>query len=271
VGTSSDGGGAPTAGASREYRLVSATYRERTYPDGILVIDDARREIELRQRAEGKKKAKAPATIVRFTLQPNAEVTVDGPLLRVSELSISFESPAVAAEVAEILRRPAKDRVAMAMQGLSEAESALAEFLLSREQAVTFLSRLKANPREALLGAESLWPPDATDEPLDSVYSSYSARLADALEKMTSSLAGAEKKLGARMIERIYALAYTIGAIQNALLEGDLKQDRELAALQELGIAATAQDLGMEKPTESLLQRAHPVLVGIVTEQGLQR
>ena len=60
-------------------------------------------------------------------------------------------------------------------------------------------------------------------------------------------------------------LAYTIGAIQNALFEGDLKQDRALAALQELGIAATAKDLCAEKPTERLMLRAHPVLASLVT------
>jgi hypothetical protein len=266
MGASSDEGGASTASQSREYRFVSATYRDRTHSNGILLVDEARSEMELRQWAGRRKKEQA--AIVRFRIEPTAKVLVDGPLLIVSELSITLESPAKATELAGILQRPAKEQEAV--QGLSEAESALAELLVSREQAVTFLSQMKVDPREAMLGAESLWAAGDNSEPLDAVYSSYSARLAGSLEKMTSCLASAQKKVGPVVTERIYALAYALGTVQNALLEGDFNQDQELAALQEMGITATSQDLRAEKLTERLLQRAHPVLVGLAMAQAQQ-
>lgn len=249
---------APREGETHEYKLVSATYREKEYPDGVLFVDEDRSEMELRQWV-GKKKKQKQVPIARFRLEPAATVVVDGPRLAVSELSITLESPKVAAEVAGWLRRPTMEREVAA--AVSEVEAALAEFLVSREQAVTFLMRLKVNPREALLGAESLWSADDSEEPLDAVYSSYSARLAEALVKMRSSLDKAGKRLSPSATERAFALAFTLGQVQNALLQGDFKQDKELAALGELGIAATPNDLQAEKPTERILGRAHPVLV----------
>jgi hypothetical protein len=267
MGASSDEGGELIAGQTSEYRFVSATYGDRTYSNGVLLVDEAQSEIELKQRV-GRIRKKL-ATIVKFRVEPTARVMLEGSRLIVSELSISLDSAAKAAVLADILGRPAKELEIA--QGLSEAESALQEFVVSREQAITFLSLMKVNPREAMLGAESLWAADDSNDPFDAVCSSYSARLADSLERLTSSLASAETKVGPVVTERIYALAYALGTVQNALLEGDFKQDQTLAALQELGVAATAQDLQTEKATERLLLRAHPVLVSLAASHAFHR
>jgi hypothetical protein len=106
----------------------------------------------------------------------------------------------------------------------------------------------------------SMWTTDDT-EPLDAVYSKYSTLLAESLEKMTASLARGERVLGSGVTDRLYALAYTIGAVQNALFEGGSDLAEELAALRELGIATTAQELRMAKPAGLLMLRAHQGLV----------
>jgi hypothetical protein len=265
--SASSDGVEPAAGQTSEYRFVSATYGDKTYSNGVLLVDEARSEMELRQRVGMIRKRQT--TVVKFRVEPTAKVVVDGTRLIVSELSVSLDSAAKAAALADVLGRPARELETA--QGLSEAESALQEFIVSREQAIAFLLLMKVNPREAMLGAESLWAAEDSGDPFDAACSSYSARLADALERLTSSLASAEKKAGPVVAERIYALAYALGTIQNALLRGDLKQDQELAALQELGVAATAQDLQTEKPTERLLLRAHPVLVSLAASQASQR
>lgn len=251
-------GAAPAEKQTHEYKLVSASYRDKAYPDCVLVIDEPKSEMELRQWV-GKKKKRKQVAVERFRMEAAATLLVDGPRLVVSELSMTLESSAIAAEVAGMLRRPTMDREAAT--AISEAEAALAEFLVSREQAVTFLMRVKANPREALLGAESLWSAGDSRGPLEAVYSSYSARLAETLEKMKASIEEAGRKMNPAATERIFALACTLGEVQNALLQGDFKQSQELAALQELGVATTSQDLQMEKPTERILTRAHPSLV----------
>jgi len=254
------GGDASAQGPSRTYKLASAAYRDKTYPDGILRVNEAGSELELSQLT-GKRK-REEAVIARFRIEPTAEVLVDGPLLRVSELSIALETPGIAAEVADILRRPARERETL--RGLSEAESSLAGFLETREGALKLLSRMKVDPRGALLSVESMWVADDT-EPIDAVYSSYSTRLSESLEKMKSSLANEEKNLGAALTGRLFALAYSIGAVQNALFEPDSDLVQELASLQELGIATTAQDLRLDRPTERLLLRAHGALLALVT------
>lgn len=251
-----EGAQAPAGEPPGSYKLVSATFRGKAYPDGHLLLDEAGRVIELRQTVGRKKKEQA--TVARFRLEPNAEVLVDGPNLRVSELSVTLDSPAAAKEVAEILGHPAREREAVGQ--LAEAESAVTKFLEKREDAVTFLNRITVNPREALFSAESMWV-DETKEPLDSVCAGYSAGLAEPLQTMMSSLAAAERKLGPRVTDALYALAYTIGSVQNALLGVDPDLTQELSALQQLGISTTAQDLQADGFTERLMTRAHPFLV----------
>jgi len=244
----------------RTYKLVSATYQDKVYPEGVLRVNEAGSEIELRKWTG--KDRRTGAVVARFNLEPNVDVLVDGPLLRVAGLSITLESPGVAGEVADLLRRPTRESEAVRL--VSEAESFVSGFLEVREEALNVLSRIRVDPRGALLDVQSMWTTDDT-EPLDAVYSKYSTLLAESLEKMTSSLAGRESVLGSGVTNRLYALAYTIGAVQNALFEGDSDLAQELAALQELGIATTAQDLRLVKPAERLMLRAHPGLVVLAT------
>ena len=248
-------------GTHHAYKLVSATYKDKAYPDGVFLVDETRGEIELRQWVGRRKKEQAP--VARFRFEPTTEVSVDGPLLKVSELSITLESPAVAAQVAALLRRPAHEREANRV--LADSESAVREFLKSRGEVLAFLSRLKADPREALLSAESSWGDDDTKEPIDAVCSSYSSNLALSLERMTSSVTDAERSLGPKVTERLYAVACTIGAIQDSLFEGDPGTAEEQSALRELGIAATALELRSEDAIERLLQRAHHSLLDLAS------
>jgi len=243
--------------------MVKATYQNKEYPEGTLAVNAAGTEIELRQWT-GKKK-RAETVIARFRVEPNAKVAVDGALLRVSELSVTLESPGVAGEITDLLSRPARELEAVRL--LSEAEASVSRFLEAREEALNQLSRIVVDPRSALFDVDSTWNAAEGKEPLDSVYSTYTARLAESLEVMKSSLAEGEKGLGAGVTDRLYAVAYTVGAVQNALFQGDSDLVQELAALQELGIPTTAQDLRMEKPTARLFLRAHPALVAVATSR----
>jgi hypothetical protein len=244
----------------RTYRLLSATYQDKAYPEGVLRVNEAGSEVELRKWTG--KDRRTGTVVARFNLEPNVEVQVDGPILRVSGLSITLESPGAAAEVADLLKRPAREREGVRL--VSDVESSVSGFLEAREEALSLLSRIRADPRGALFEVRSMWTADDT-EPLDAVYSKYSMLLAETFKKMTSSLAGGEAALGSGVTNRLYALAYTIGAVQNALFEGGSDLAQEVAALQELGIATTAQELRMAKPTERLMLRAHQVLVVLAT------
>jgi hypothetical protein len=236
--------------------MVSASYQNKAYPEGVVRVNEAGNEIELRQWTG--KKGTTETAVARFNLEPNVQVLVDGQILRVSELSITLESPDIAGEVADLLRRPTKEQDAASP--LSEAESSVSRFLDAREEALDALSRIRVDPRAGLFDLQSVWTTDDT-EPLDAVYSHYSVRLAESLEKMKSSIAGREETLGPAIANRLYAIAYAIGMVQDALFDGNSDLAQGLAALQELGIATTAQDLLMPKLTERLLLSAHQELV----------
>jgi hypothetical protein len=72
----------------RTYRLVSAAYQDKAYPEGVLRVNEAGSAIELRQWTG--KDRRTGAVVARFNLEPNVAVLVEGPLLRVSELSITL-------------------------------------------------------------------------------------------------------------------------------------------------------------------------------------
>jgi hypothetical protein len=254
----------PSDMPSHDYKVLTAVYLDKTYPDVILRLADLGTEMELRQWTSKKKVAQS--VVARFRPEPEAAVSLDGPMLRVAELSITLESPNIAAQVALTLERPARERETLRL--LSEAESSVGGVVETREEAMNLLSRLKADPRSAMLSVESLWTTPDT-EPLDAIYSIYSARLAESLGKMTSSLSGAEKGIGTPATERLYGLAYTICAVQDALFAGDSDMTKELAALEEFGVAGTAEELRMEKPSAKLLAMAHPGLVKMVIGRTL--
>jgi len=203
------GGDASTESPPHAYKMVSAIYQNKEYPEGTLSVNAAGTEVELRQWT-GKKK-RAETVVARFRVEPNAEVAVDGALLRVSELSVTLESPGVAAEVTDLLRRPARELETLRL--VSEAEASVSRFLEAREEALNQLSRIVVDPRTALFDLDSTWNPAEGKEPLDSVYSTCSARLAESLEVMKSSLAEGEKGLGAGATDRLYAIAFTVGAV----------------------------------------------------------
>lgn len=248
----------PQERPSSTYRLLSATFRDQTYPEGILWIDESRAEIELRQLIG--KKRKQEVVVARFKVEANASVVADATVVRVSELSINLESPETAAKVADILQRPAKEREAQKL--LSDTESIMAGFLETREEAMTLLSRIKTDPRGALVSVQSMWTAGDKD-PAEAVYSAYSSKVAESLDKTKTAISTAEKTVGPVVAERLYALAYTVGAVQDALFRGGSLAP-EVAALQELGVATTAQDLRMEKPSSRIMTRAHPVLVTLL-------
>ena len=247
------------------YKLLSATFRDQSYPDGILWVDESRGEIELRQLIG--KKRKQEVVVARFKVEANASVVADATVVRISELSMNLESPEAAAKVADILQRPARERDAQKL--LSDTESVMTGFLETREEAMAVLARIKTDPRGALVSVQSMWT-TGDKEPAEAVYSAYSLKVAESHDKTKAAISTAERGLGPVVAERLYALAYAVGAVQDALFKaGSLAP--EVAALQELGVATTAQDIRMEKPSSRIMARAHPVLVAMLESRPSAR
>lgn len=257
---------APAASFSRAYKLPSGTYRRVAWKDGLLYFSPERREIEVRQFVGWRKKKQR--VVARFRAEQEAAVDVDGASLKVGELSITLESPTVASEIAEVLNLPKKQREEQ-KRLLSEAEAMVTGFLLVRDHAVRALAKVKDNPRDGLIALMSEVNFDAKEEPLQEVYSTYSARLKESLEGVESYLKGARGQLGPRVIERLCALAFTIGLVQDAALRPDSEVSDWLSALQELGVKANSEELASEGATQELIAKAHPALEGLLTLASL--
>ena len=210
--------------------------------------------MELRQLVT-KRRKKVETVIARFRVEPTAEVKVEGAVLHASELSITLESEGLAQEVAGVLKRPVPDDGRT--KALQDAEASVIGFLKEREEVLAFLSQMRVDPREAVLARRSMWAEEDAREPFEAIRSSYAKELTGSLETLKACLAAAEKALGPKVSGRLCALACNIAAAQDALLDAQSDLGPELAALQELGIAMTAEDLRLGEPTERLMLRAH--------------
>lgn len=248
----------------RAYKLVSAIYKDTSYPDAMLFVYEERSDLELRH-PEGKR-SPGELVIARFHVEPNAEVKVEGAAMKISDLSITLESAANALEVEDLLKRPA--RVQNALKALATAEWSVGEFLEARDDVIGILLRLKTEPRKALLSVESLWTTDDAT-PVEAVQLALSKRVAESLDKMTAALAPMDVALGPRVVERLYAVAYAVGTVQNDLLSDDSVLAKDVVSLKELGVETTLGDLHMEGVGRRLLQLAHPGLEALTTASAL--
>lgn len=238
----------------RAYDVVLAVHRDKRYRGCVLLLDPVKKEMELRQLVT-KRRKKVETVIARFRVEPTAEVKLEGAVLHASELSITLESEGSAQEVADLLKRPVPDDGRA--KALHDAEASVVGFLKEREEVLGFLSQMRVDPRKAVIERRSMWAEEDAREPFEAIRSSYAKELTSSLETLKAGLTAAEKTLGIKVSGRLCALACTIAAAQDALLDERSDLVPELAALQELGIAMTAADLRLGEPTERLMLRAH--------------
>jgi hypothetical protein len=63
--------------------------------------------------------------------------------------------------------------------------------------------------------------PEVTEDPVSEILQIYSERLQRALEEAQAVLDGIDDGIGRALINKIYALIYGVGVIQNAVFKGD--------------------------------------------------
>lgn len=248
-----------SAAVRLSFRIESGNFHDRKFKEGVLVVHYAKRLLELMQYAD--RKSKQEVLVARFKVEPHAEISADGKTLRVSELTLKLDSPRSAAEVVSLLERapPPPPKT----DPLSQAEAAVKSCIDAREDAMGFLSRARVDHRAALLGSASMWKQGDERNPFEAVVSEYSARVDAALDGAKAVVSGTEGALGGPAAERLCALACTVGAIQDALFEGGSDLAHEVQALKDLGVSVTVEELRMDKLSERIMPRAHPVLVAL--------
>ena len=111
------------------------------------------------------------------------------------------------------------------------------EFVQTRGEVFDLLLQVRGDPREALLRFAAEVPPDKP--PLEGLLGAYKDWLDGAFDEFASSLSEKGEKEGPspEFLERLSAIAYNIGSVQNSIFSGNAEErKRSLDALAELGV-----------------------------------
>lgn len=121
-----------------------------------------------------------------------------------------------------------------AKPGEPKQAATMKEFLQARGEVIDLWLRLRADPRDAILKFSAEVPPDK--QPFEGLTEAYRDWLGGAFDEFVSSLAK-EDGLTDEVVEKLSALAYCIGSVQDSIYTGDAAaRKRGLDALGELGV-----------------------------------
>jgi hypothetical protein len=232
----------------KTYPLVSFEYQGRKYGKCNLTIDEASHQLEVSKSGFlGLRKS----VLAKMSYGAKVQAVSGGSMIRLEGMAMTVESDERASEISQLIwKRETQVRQQQA-GGLAKAESAALEFLRDREGTIAFISKLKEDPKGALISQSEAWT-DKNRDPLDEILEGRSKQLKDAFEKFKASVKETEAQTGEEAIERVFAIVYSLGLIQDGLLTGgDLKA--ELGFLDELGARGlTVADLELGSFTERI-------------------
>ena len=230
--------------------MKSAEYQGKTYSGCFLMIDEKANQAEV--RAAGRLGGRR-LSVVKFSFDVGLEVHVEGSVVRTASLAMVAKDEATAAEIAALIMKPAEAQKLL-KQDLVGAEKSVLDFLKLREEAFSFLAKLRSDPRAASISLAPQWS-DEKQDPVDEFLSRSSKQLAKSFESMNSAIKNIESRVGAAAAERLFAFVYCVGSIQDGLLsaKGDLAA--ESGFLRELGLDATPlEGLRLEGSAQAVLE-----------------
>jgi len=230
------------------FLLASADYQGEAHESCELEIDDKSRTIEVTYMKGIGRKTKT--RLVRMTWDASTPISVRGLRVQVGELNMTVEGEADAKEVGRILRMPAAAIQAQRDKAAAEAEEAVRAFLKAREESLVLLTKLRQDPRAAVSQAKS---DDEGGDPIDEAMVAYSKRLADPFKRMTSSIERLDSEGEKDRSEKLYALAYALGSLQDSAFEGRPTTEEESVFLADLGVLVPKQGLKLGNMSETLL------------------
>ena len=218
------------------FRLRSAEYLEKFYEKCYLEIDGDSGSLEVSYMRGFLGKTRTSLTKMEF--DATTTVLAQGTRVTLKGLVMVAESEADASEIARIFRMPAvalaaataaKENVA------SDAGEAVHAFLKGREESLLILAKLAQDPRGVAVSSFAASADDASD-PVDAVVVDASKRLSEPLEKMNSSLEKLEASGAKELSEKLYAVAYALGSLQDSIFSAKAVTEPELIFLADLGI-----------------------------------
>jgi len=255
-----------------EFDLARIKYQERTYDRGSIRISEDIGEAEIFYKKKSLFSEKT-ISLVKFRYTPKTELRVQGRKITLNEAVMETEDEGTSKTIEDLIRKPYHDAVKLVEQKLHEMEAPIRSYLVLRAKTLDLLANFKTKPREVTLQLSSMDPSEIVD-PVEHIFKTCSDRLAQALGEMRAEMGRSSGMVGVETVQKLYALIYAIGVVQNAIFRGD--ESSEGDALNFLSRAFSDApflpkdlvNLTLEDTTERLLD-ANFKAIKIVSMRGI--
>lgn len=211
---------------SLEFKLKSIKYSSKEFGEGLIRINEVNKEVEVLYRKTRLFRGNWE-TITKFTYDAQSTASISGTMVTMNDLCVEAAGIQDSQTISDLINKPRYEREAVLRatqkrveEVLQQVEEPIRRFLTLRTKTLDFLSNLKTAPRQALLQSSSILSED-TEDPIDEILQIYSVELQRALEEIQAVLDGVGNGIDRALMDKIYALVYGMGIIQNGVFEGD--------------------------------------------------
>jgi len=145
------------------------------------------------------------------------------------DIVLGVQSPGDCLKITALIGRPKKEADERVRQVLLHAEDPVRSFLATREEALGFLFDLRANPRKVMLNLSSEFAYKQVEDPVEVKTKLYLEKLSKTMDALNRSLSDVETQAGKDQANKLYAITYFVGKLQEALFQG-----RDPARMEQL-------------------------------------
>ncbi|HYB04037.1 MAG TPA: hypothetical protein VED17_06225, partial [Nitrososphaerales archaeon] len=176
-----------------------------------------------------------PVPLLSITYDASTTVDVQGRVLTVNkDILMEVSKQGESTKIADLMLQPKKEAEVKSRQLMLHAEDSIRGFLEVREEAFSFLSNLRTNPRKTTLELFSLLGAKQIDDPIDEMTKLYSERLSKSMVNLDLALSEVESQVGKGQTRKLYALLYFAGKLQDVIFEG--RDPKKMKVLKDFGL-----------------------------------
>ncbi|HXW37898.1 MAG TPA: hypothetical protein VEJ36_08380 [Nitrososphaerales archaeon] len=226
------------------HSLTRVLYRQKSYKGGTIEVDEVKGVFRVVVMAGLIRKSQMVILAQSYT-QP-LEISVEGESLSVSGAVLYMSTADEASSLKTALTFIDTAKI------LGVTIQAARRFLSERASCVDGVIRLKTNPREVLFESFSN-ASEMTADPVAQMVTSAEEALAKSYETFVRDLSAASNGLPPADLHRVQAATYSIAAVQNSLLSGDISTIKDAIGLLSQAFPAdypTAEEIAGRSEAE---------------------
>jgi hypothetical protein len=224
------------------FDLQSVKYQGRVHKKCTLYVNDERKEARIlatKNRIFFLSRQlyflNRPVPLLSIKYDASTTVDVQGRTLTVNkDILMEASKQGESTKIADLMLQPRKEAEVKSRQLMLHAEEGIRGFLDVRQEAFSFLTNLRRNPRKTTLELFPLLGAKQVDDPIDEMMKLYSQRLSKSMVDLDLALSGVESQVGKDQARKLYAILYFVGKLQDAIYEG--RDPKKLQALKDFGL-----------------------------------